>query len=220
MKKIIAFFMLAGILFQSGCGLIAVMASPTPHEQKITAEYDLSERKDQKILVLVNQPAWLAADVNLRYYLTTSMHRTFTKKVEIESENFVDYNKLSDFRSNRSDFAFLSAQEVGKALGADVVLVITILNYQLSEMPEADYYDGWLNAGAALFDVASGEKLWPESAKSKRVQVGFDLESRGRRIAIIRLANAFAHCTIRYLYGCPKNQFKIIEDQSALNWED
>ncbi|GAI99230.1 unnamed protein product, partial [marine sediment metagenome] len=53
------------------------------------------------------------------------MHRTLTEKIEIESENFVDYKKLSEFRSNRSDFAFLSAQEVGKALGADVVLVIT-----------------------------------------------------------------------------------------------
>ncbi len=220
MKKIIAFFMLAGILFQSGCGLIAVMASPTPHEQKIPAEYDLSERKEQKILVLVNQPTWLAAGVNLRYYLTIAMHRTLTQKIEIESENFVDYKKLSEFRSNRSDFAFLSAQEVGKALGADVVLVITIENYQLNAMPEANYYDGSLNAGAALFDVAGGEKLWPESAKSKRVKVGFDIESRGRQAAISRLANAFAHCSVRYLYDCPKNRFKIVEDRSGINWED
>ncbi len=220
MKKIIAFLVLAGILFQSGCGLVSVMISPTPHEQKITAEYDLSERKDQKVLVLVNQPAWLAAGVNLRYYLTKAMHITLTEKLEIESENFVGYNKLSEFRSNKSDFAFLSAQEVGKALGADVVLVITIENYRLNAMPEANYYDGSLNAGVALFDVAGGEKLWPESAKSKRVKVGFDIESRGRQVAISRLAKAFAHCTVRYLYDCSRTRFKIAEDRSGINWEN
>lgn len=220
MKKIIAFLALAGILFQSGCGLIAAVGSPTPHEQKVQAEYDLTERKEEKMLVLVNQPRWVGASANLRYYLTKAIHKNLTGRIEIESENLVSYNELSEFRSKRPDFSLLSSQEVGTALGAGIVLVVMIEDYQLNTIPEVNYYEGFLNARAALFDTAGGKKLWPESAGSKRIKVGFDIESLGRQVAISRLAGALAHCTIRYLYNCPKNKFKIAEDRSGINWED
>ena len=220
MKKIIAFLVLAGILFQSSCAVISLIATPTSHEKKIPAEYDLTERQEQKILVLVNQPGWLASGVNLRYYLTRAIHYGLTEKIEFLPENIVDYNKLSEFRSNRSDFALLSAQEVGKALGADIVLVVTVEDYQLNLMPEAKYYDGSLSAAVALVDTASGEKLWPDSAESKPVYVGIDIEPNGRRVAIGRLAGALAHCTVRHLYGCTVAKFKIAEDRSGINWED
>ena len=69
MKKILVSIMLASIFFNSGCGLVGIVTLPTRHEKKITAEYDLGQQRKQKLLVLVNQPVWLNAEVNLRSHL-------------------------------------------------------------------------------------------------------------------------------------------------------
>lgn len=109
--------MFAAILF-AGCesaGIVSVLGTPSHHEKEIAAEYNLSQHKDQKTLVLVNQSGWLNAEINLRYYLTRAISRNLVAKVEIKPENFVNYSELSEFRSNKSDFSFLSPVEVGKA---------------------------------------------------------------------------------------------------------
>ncbi|RKY24455.1 MAG: hypothetical protein DRP62_03670 [Planctomycetota bacterium] len=206
--------------FQSGCGLVGVVGTPGRGERKIAAEYNLSERKGQKILVLVNQPVWLDADVNLRFHITEAVNKGLIEKVKIRPEYIIDYNELSEFRSNKSDFSLLSPTEVSKALGADLVLLVGVEDYQLGELPEAGYYRAIMNVRAALLDVATGEKLWPKTEKSKNIQVGFEVEQRGREIAAKRLTTACAHCIVRYLYNCPKNKFKIFDDKSNVGWKN
>ena len=225
MKKLTVLFTLATASLVGGCksaGIISVFATPSRHEIKIPAEYDLTKHKhkDKKILLLARQPGWLNANVNLRYYLTKSINKEFTEKVKIAADNLVSYKQLSEFRSNKSDFSLLSPARVGKALGADMVLLVTVKSYQLNRMAETNYYDGFLNIQAVLIDVETEEKLWPESANSKSIKVGFEVESNGREVALDRLADACAHCTVRYLYNCTKDKFKIGDDRSGINLED
>ncbi len=219
MKKIIVFSVLVAIFFYSGCGMVGLMGTPTRHERKIAAEYDLAGDKEQKILVLVHQPGWLNAQVNLRYYLTDAMINELIKKLKIPSERLIAYGELAEFRSNKGDFSLLSHAEVGEALGADVVLLIMVENYHLSKMAETDYYSGFLGAQAALLDTATGEKLWPKSAEGKSIKVGFEVEEKGRGVAVRRLAAACAYCTTRYFYNCPMDKFKIYDDKSRVGWE-
>jgi hypothetical protein len=169
--------------------------------------------------VLVEQPGWLSTEVNLRYYLTEAMRENLIAKVKVPPKYILSYNELSEFRSNKGDFSSLSPAAVGKALGADIVLLVTIEDYQLSEVAESDYYNGFLGAQAALFETASGEKLWPESAENKSIKVGFEAE-QGQEAAIDRLVDACAHCTIRYFYNCPKYKFKIFDERSDAGWEE
>ena len=206
--------------FQGGCGIIARLGTPTRHERKIPAEYGLARHKGQKILVLVNQPGWLGAQANLRYYLTDAMNKELTKKIKISPTNLVAYGELSEFRSNRPDFSLLSPVEVGTALGADMVLSVMVENYQLSEIAETGYYKGLLDAQVVLRSVATGAKLWPEAVHSKSIKVGFEVEAAGQEVAVKRLANACAYCTVRYLYDCPVDKFRIAEDRSGVGWED
>jgi hypothetical protein len=49
--------------------------------------------------------------------------------------------------------------------------------------------------------------------------VGFESERNGRDAAAVRLAVAAAHCVSRYLYDCPKNQFKIADEVTDIGWE-
>jgi hypothetical protein len=221
-ELLFTFTFLTAVLLHGGCSFTrttSALITPHSHEKEIPAEYDLTKHTDQKILVLVDQPAYLNVEINLRYYLTRAMHESLIAKIGIRREYIVPYNELSEFRSNKGDFSLLSHVEVGEALGADMVLLIVVEDYQFDEMVETNYYRGFLDAQAVFLDTATGEKLWPETAKSKSIKVGFEVEERGREVAVERLVAACAYCTTRYFYDCPKGKFKIFDDKSRIGWE-
>ena len=212
-------FFLTAIFCYGGCRIFSIIGTPSSRERKIPAEYDLVEHRKQKILVLVNQPVWLGAKVNLRYYLTEAVDENLAAKVKIPSRNLITYHELSKFRSSRPNFSLLSPAKVGTALAADLVLLVVIEDYQLHEIAETRYCKGALSARAILLDVATGETLWPESPQSKSIRVGFEVETRGREAAVGRLVKACAHCIVRYLYDCTKGKFKIFDDKSNIGWD-
>jgi len=218
MKKTVAFFALAAALFQGGCGIIGVMGTPSPSEEKFPAEYNLAGQKDKRILVLVEQPAWLSTEVSMRYYLTKAIRERIVMKMEIPPEQLITYNELAEFRSAQSDFLQLSPVQIGAALKADMVLLVEIENCELYEMADTGYYKGSLSARATLFDTAASEKLWPTSAKGKGIRVGFEVESKGKDIASVRLATAAAKCIVRYLYDCLKAEFKTSDETENIGW--
>jgi hypothetical protein len=190
------------------------------HEEKVPAEYNLAKVPGKKILVLVNQPVWLDSQTNLRYYLTRAIRQNLIAETKIPQENLITYDKLSEFRSSRSDFSLLSPVEIGKALGVDLVLLILVENCQLQGMAETDYLSGELSTAASLFDVQTGEKVWPQSQGGKIVKVGFEIETKGAEVAVSRLTAASAFCTTRFLYDCPKARFGIAEDKTIAGWEN
>jgi len=219
MKKLTVMFILGAALVSGGCQIPGLLGTPTRHEKKIPAEYDLTEHTEEKILVLVEQPAYLNAGTNLRYYITNAMNRDIVLRIKIEPEMLVDYSELSHLRSGRSDFAQLSKAEVGKAIGADMVLYVDIDSYQLRQMPDEGYLNGFLSGRAVLLETKTGGQLWPTGGGSKIIKVGFDVENRSEDIAVKRLAMAFAYCTVRYLYDCPESEFKIFDDRSGIQWQ-
>lgn len=218
-NKVMVSLALCGVCFLSGCGLIAAIGTPNRYEKKVPAEYDLAQHEDKKILVLVNQPIWVAAEVNLRYYITEAMNSCLRKQTEIGPELLVGYEELAAFRSGRSDWSKLSAAEIGKALGADIVLLVEVEGCTVNEIAQSGYYKGSLNARSSLIDTASATKLWPASANDKIIRVGFDVEQGGNEAAFRRLAVACSYCTVRYFYDCPKHRFKIADDRSGTNWQ-
>ena len=222
MKKLIVFITFIAVVCHGGCnlgGLVGIVGSPTQREKKIPAEFDLAAHKGQKILILVNQPGWLDADVDLRGGLTEAIGEILVEKAKIKPAYLIGYDELSEFRSNNANFSLLSAAEVGAALNADMVLLVVPEAYQLTEMGGAGYYKGFLGAQTVLLDVANGEKLWPGLAERRTIRVGFEIEDRGREIAIKRLMAGCAHCIVRYFYNCPMLRFKISDDRSDISWE-
>jgi hypothetical protein len=216
---VVGFTFLPAVLFCNGCGAIGLLGTPTRHEKKITAEYDLAKQRKEKILVLVNQPGWLKAQANLRYYLTDAIYKELANKIKVSPRHFVPYVRLSEFRSGRRDFSVLSPIETGKALGANTVLFVAIDSYEVSRIAETPYYKSFLSVRSSLYATATGERLWPESADGKSIKVGFEVESRGREAAVERLARGVAHCTIRYFYDCPEDKFKLGDERSGVGWE-
>jgi hypothetical protein len=169
--------------------------------------------------VLVEQPGWLSAQANLRYYLTEAIRESLIAKVKVPPKYILSYNELSEFRSNKGDFSSLSPAAVGKALGADIVLLVMIEGYQVGEVAESDYYSGVLRVQATLFEAATEEKVWPEYAESKSIKVSLEAE-HGQETADKRLASACAHCITRYFYNCTKDKFKVFDEGGNTGWEE
>ncbi|MHC4762386.1 MAG: hypothetical protein ACYS71_03295 [Planctomycetota bacterium] len=212
-------FSFLSIFLDGGCAIVDIVTTPTRHEKEIPAEFDLGLYRDEKILVLVEQSGGLGADVNLRYHVTKAISRNLEQKVEIPGGNLVSYRKLSKFRSGKGDFSLLSPAEVGQALGAKVVLLVTVNIYELNKIPDMSYLSGFLGARAILLDTTTGARLWPESGESKNLKVGFEAEGRGKNVAVTRLVSTLAHCTTRGLYDCPMNKYEIADDRSGIGWE-
>lgn len=222
MKKLGISLILAGISFCGGCeygGIVSLLGTPSYHENKIPAEYNLAEHTDQRILVFVKQPQWLGAEANLRPDLTEAINKNLVRSLQFPVENLVRYSKLSQFRSEHAEFSLLSPAEVGRVLDVDMVLVVVVEDYQVNQMTEPGYFRGWLNTQAVLIETARGTKLWPKDARSKSIKVGFELEQRGQNVAVKRLAVASAYCTTRYFYDCQKKRFRIPDDRSTVSWE-
>ncbi len=201
-----------------GCGIVSLLGTPTRHEKKVAAEYDLIKHKNKRILVLVDQPAWLDAQANLRYYLTEAINDQLSRKIKFLPEYVVSYGQLSEFRAHRTDLASLSAVEVGAALRAEAVLLVGVRYCELKPLGDRAYYKASLGAQAALFDVGGGARLWPQPDPARSIRVGFEIESRGREVAVSRLAAAAAHCVVRYFYNCPQDRFKIAEEIAEVEW--
>jgi hypothetical protein len=202
----------------NGCGLVSIFGTPTRHERKVPAEYDLAQHKAEKILVLVNQPGWLKAQSNVRQGLTSRLNEDLEVKVGVGPERLVTYDELWKWRSARGDFSQLSPVETGAALGAELVLFITIEAFELERTADTRYYKGLLGVRGALYNTVTKENLWPRTTNGKRVVVGFDVESRGPEVAVRRLVGGAARCTMRYLFDCPEDEFAISDDRSTINW--
>jgi hypothetical protein len=207
-------------LLCSGCGLVGMAGTLTDDENKIPAEFDLTKSKDSKILVLVDQPAYLSAEVNLRQYLTDAINASFESKLKFKAERLFTYEQLSDFRAGRSDFRELSPSRVGAALDANMVLFVVVANYEILKLSGTDYYRGMLSARALLLDCSNGNRLWPAETESRIIKVGFEVERGGREVAAARLAGDAAYCITRYFYNCPKRSFKIADDLTRTGWTD
>lgn len=207
-------------LFYAGCNpaIVGVIGTPTSSEAGASAEYDLSKDKDQKILVFVDQPTYLSAYPNLRFYITDVIGKLLQEKAKIKQSLFINYQSLDDLRAATPDFYTLSPTQIGEKLGADLVLVVTVTDCKVRDLPEGGYVTGSLDAYAMLYRVSSGEKLWPTTENSRLVQVGFESERRGRDAAVVRLAAAASHCVTRYLYNCPKAGFKVSDERTASGW--
>ncbi len=213
---IVAVLLSLVFIFCFGCGLLV----PSSHEKKIPAEFKLAEYKGKKTLVLVNQPAWLGAPPVLRGELTEQINNKLIEKVKLSFGDVIEYELLSDFRSKRVDFSMMGEAQIGRALGADLVLLVVLDGYSMSKVPDTDYYKGSLGGQAVLIGVENDKKLWPEGGGTKIVRVGFEVDVRGAEMALKRLANSAAYCATRYLYDCRKDKFKIADDRSGVGWEE
>lgn len=216
MRKIVVFPVITVLLFIYGC-IVPVLTTPTRHEKKIPAEYNITVHEDKKLMVIVYSPDWVRAPANITSEITGELEEKLTEELKLEPENIILYENLKPKESLHSA---PPTPEIGKNFGADLVLFAEVHEFALSKMIETDYYVGRITGRAAVFDADTGQRLWPDSEHGKLIRIAYDVEEGDYDQAFDRLVRSFAHCVTRYLYDCPVPKFKIFEDKSGTGWRD
>ena len=214
MKKIVIVIGIILVGLCSGCGIVSVIGTPTYHEQKIPAQFKLGGRAKDKIVVFTERSRDSGAGAKVPKQIDKAVKNILIKEAKIKDKYFVSTEELSVFLSEASDFSQLSPPEIGKKLGAGLILYIQIENYKLFQMADSGYYGGSLIARSLLFDTASNKAVWPSDKQGLVVRIKVDYETKGYDKAAARLTAATAHCITRYLYDCPRDRFRTRDEQS------
>ncbi len=222
MKKNI--FIILGITittaFWTGCqtvgGMGGAMSSEMPSEKVIKAEFKLDETEG-KIVVFVIQSGWIRSPMDLRTALTNSLNIALVEKTEIEKDRLTEYAQVKEIRialpQDKRDDPFETALKAG----AKYVLVIEVMDFDLSTFAEKNFYNGTMTTKSCLYDIER-KKLWPPAdAGCKEATVIIEAESGTMESAVGKLSNAAAFCITRYFYDCKAVRFRIAEEQKELD---
>jgi len=132
------------------------------------------------------------------------------EKAEFNAENII-LSSLSDSKT-----LLLDPKKIARSQGAGYLLLVQVDKYETDFLQIRDYFAGELITRAILFDVDSGETLWPSQPEGKMIHIAVEMETKGRDALVSRLTSATAHCILRYLYPCEKLKFKTADERVSL----
>ena len=218
MKILKIVFVVNFLLCCTGCGIVGNLASERTSEKKVSAEYNLKAAGHKKILVYVYSKKSGRGSAVMGEYLTRAINaRIALMAINPKKTAVVSYAQAQNLGAAGGSARPLPAN-LAKTFGADAVMIVEMTKYKLSAITGSGFYTGLLQSKATLYN-SSGQAIWPMSGFGKNATVGFDVESSGSDGAMKRLANATAHCIVRNLYNCPKDQFKIFEETAGAGIE-
>jgi hypothetical protein len=225
MKNLAMLVLLSAICISCiGCDAAGVLLTPNIHEQKIPAEYKLAPQAKKGLLVFVDGAAGVARSRDVIPDLTGVVKELLVQRAKVNKKHITSNEKLESLRARRENLSVMSPVQIGKESDSGLVLYILIEDYDLHQIDKKrGYYGGLLATRSLVFDVGSGNILWPANGEGKRTIAKFALETKGKEIAKDRLALTVAHCVTRYFYDCPKPKFKASDEfvmyKEITTWE-
>jgi hypothetical protein len=196
-----------------GCNIIGLLANPGAYEQKLKPGYDLKPQSKRRILVWVDPSPGSGAGAKEAGMLTTSLVAQLTGKVGVSKKDVViQLNSEALSRDISARPETLAAQA-----GAELAFYVHIESFQATNLHSNTIYTGNMLSRGVLLDVKNGQTLWPQQGGGMVVDVSIDTTSKGRDDLVEQLCKASAHCLVRDLYACPKTEYKINQERSALN---
>ncbi len=191
-----------------GCNIVGVLTQPGPFEKKIPPQYDLAAQQNRKILLLIECPRSSGVDYDVKKKLLTGFQVYLASRMDIKPKNILlpqaDNTVLSD------PIKMAQSQDAG------YILLVQVDGYRLSPLNTRNYFTGEMVSRAMLMDADLGATVWPEQPGGKTVQIGVDLEIKGRDAALSRLISGTTHCILRYFYPCEKLKFKKSDEVMTL----
>ncbi|MCE5340618.1 MAG: hypothetical protein LLF92_05760 [Planctomycetaceae bacterium] len=203
--------------FWAGCniagGLVSNVSSERESDKITTAEFKLAPTEG-KIVVLVNQPGWVKTPVDLRAELTKYINIAFTESVLIDEERIIPYKDVLNARLELPNDRRDEPNEIAAKLGANYVLFVQVMDFDLSTFAERDFFNGMMKSTCCLFD-STGKMIWPEK-ESRDIFVEIEAEKGTVETAVAKLTASTAHCVTRYFYDCKTIRFRVPEEHKEI----
>lgn len=197
-----------------GAGLIGNLSSERDSEKITPAEFDIADTEG-KIAILVSQPGWIKTPVDLRIVLTDGINLAFTEKVEIPKARLFEYTDILNARMKLPEEKNNEPNALAPKIGAEYVLDVQIMDFDLSTFAERDFFNGLLTTKTCLLD-ANGVKLWPQENEYRTVTVQIEDEKGTIESSVAKLSAATAHCVTRYFYDCKTVRFHVQEEKKDI----
>jgi len=157
LKAIITLAAAAVLLCLPGCNLLTPVAYAIHGPEKILPVFTLPE--EATTVIFVDDPSSKIAQRRLRYAMAdTATDQLLEKRVLIDmlEPRGIIATAAKDSHSNR-----MSITELGKSVGADIVIYAVVTEFSLS--PETGSYIPQATLRVKVIDVAKGKRIWPES---------------------------------------------------------
>lgn len=142
-----------------GCNVLTPVAFAIHGPEKVNPVYTLNE--ELKTVIFVDDPSSRITQRRLRYSIADrATKELLAKRILVD---MVDPRGILTAASNERYGEQLSIAELGKSVGADIVIYAVVTDFSLS--PETGSFIPRAMLRVKIIDVASGERLWPSDEK-------------------------------------------------------
>ncbi len=156
-RRIAAVFacMIASLTLIPGCNVITPIAYAIHGPEKIMPAYTLDE--ELKTVVFVDDPSSRVTQRRLRYTIADrATKELLAKRILVD---MLDPRGILTAASNERYGEQMSISELGKSVGADIVIYAVVTEFSLS--PETGAYIPRATMRVKVIDVAQGKRIWP-----------------------------------------------------------
>lgn len=140
-----------------GCAVVGYLAAIFTPPEKIEPVYELP--KDKIVLVLVDDPAFRSGHAPIKSELSREINRLLEGHRLVRRT--IPYKKLLAYIATETNYNQMPTTEVGKALEADLVIVVEIDDFALKDDMRSSVYHGRLKTSVRVVSTRQG-KLWPK----------------------------------------------------------
>jgi len=152
---IIFAFAASAVTIMPGCNVITPIAYAIHGPEKIMPVYTLDQ--NLKTVVFVDDPSSRVTQRRLRYTIAKrATDELLAKRVLVD---MLDPRGILTAASNERFGKQKSIAELGKSVGADIVIYAVVTEFSMS--PETGSYIPQSTLRVKIIDVATGERLWP-----------------------------------------------------------
>lgn len=174
----------AVLTMMPGCNVVTPIAYAIHGPEKVMPVFTLEELA--KTVIFVDDPSSRITQRRLRYAIADrATKELLAKRVLVD---MLDPRGILTAASNERYGEQMSISELGKSVGADVVIYAVVTDFSMS--PETGAYIPRSNLRVKVIDVASGKRLWPGDEKGHLANVqipqkpGSNPTSSGERLEI------------------------------------
>jgi hypothetical protein len=159
---------LAALLLAGGAGCTQTLAWTVAQfapPKKVKAVYEAPKGKTYLVFVeyLPAQTPWDQIKAELASRISRKLQEQPAGTTKFAA-NVISYERLQDLAATTKDFQTMPRSEVGRKLGADIVLYVQIEDFSLRDSPFMTLWQGRLGASVWLVDVQQTRRIWPAEA--------------------------------------------------------
>jgi hypothetical protein len=220
MRKFICFLFLVLVLFCGGCDILGWIINDGPYDRKVTAEFKIKDRADEKVMVFVDQAAGSDAGIQLRAELRDAISTFLVDRAGVKRKYLVVESEVDIMRRSGGSYLNYKPTKIALDAGAGLILYTRILDYKLYQSGPKGYYIGSLTTASVIIDSKLEKIVWPADGQAKVVKMEVGIESQGKDETDSKLMTSTAHGIVRHLYNIRYQHFRTsLEKVDSGEWK-